>query len=122
MCIRDSIYITETANNINVADIYTPGDVYLVAAQSILDAYASNSFLAGMPQIQADNLYLYADTGASGGIGASGNPVQITTALTGDLYAIANGGIYLDDSGGINISSITSNNGDVKLVADGRCV
>lgn len=121
----DNIYITETTYNINVADIYTPDDVYLVAAQSILDAYTPPNVLASTAQIQADNLYLYADTGTSGQIGASANPVQIHTALTGDLYAVANGGIYLNATsslnsafGGINIASVTSKNGDVQLDAE----
>ncbi|MBN2062429.1 MAG: calcium-binding protein, partial [Deltaproteobacteria bacterium] len=106
--------ISLAASSINVDNAFGKAnyDLYLTASTGNITDRGGN--------LTADSLVLAANSAGSA-IGSSASPVNIN--INGGLTASANngaGGIYIKDSGALEIASIIAGAGDVGLEAAGR--
>jgi len=110
---RDSIYLDETSGNLNIESVYSQsGDVSLKAENgSIVDALNN-----GWTKIQANSIDL---TALNGGIGETGDYLEIDAGSAGVLKASAAGYIGIEESAGnMNLDRVASSAGDVDLKAN----
>ena len=110
----------DNLGNIYLASVYSSsGNAYLTAQGGIIDAFGDISTVGKETQVQANNIYLIALSGAIGGL-VSGTPdfIGIQASQTGSVYAYALNNIYLyQTSLNLNIGEVFSLTGDVNLLA-----
>ena len=108
---QDEIHIIERVGDINVATMYAQqGGVYLWADDSIVDALDHD-----FTNIAAVEVWLTAD---NGGIGESGDHLDLDVGASGTLTATAQGNIYIAETfGDMRVRNIVSRSGDVDLKA-----
>lgn len=108
----DNVDIVATGGDINVDTVFSRRDVNLMAAASILDAFAGTEL-----NVLAGNMTL---TALGGSIGSAANPLDVGVDATGRISAYApNGAIHLNGPLGasFNIAEVVA--GDVaRLSAD----
>ena len=109
-----SIYLYETANNMNIGLIISSaGDIFLKASGDILDHNRSDQLNAIGNNISLESLY--------GGIGTLDYFLNI--AASGWLNSLASGNIYIfQTEETMSLISVTSRNGDVYLRGKGSIV
>lgn len=99
------IFITESAGDLSVAEMFTTKNVSLISVGSILDARGARPIA-----IQSDNLNL---TAQGGSVGTSGNPLFVNLGSTGQLTASTPNGAGNDvfvtsPTTGMNVGPIQS--------------
>ncbi|MEN6412388.1 MAG: hypothetical protein ABFC84_06420, partial [Veillonellales bacterium] len=111
-----NIYITEKTGNLNVAEMYSTGDIVLRAAGSILDSRGDRPMA-----LEGENVSLFAEGGS---VGTGDNPFTLTVNPSGKLTASsADGyGIFVQSTANIlNVGDLTSGQ-RLFIDADGQLV
>lgn len=114
---RDVIAVTEAAGDLRLATIFAKnGGVRLEARSGSIVDGLNRTFT----NIQAASIDLFAGLapGATGGIGAADNALDLDAVGAGLLNAWAQGSIHLiDTDGNANLGALVSYTGDLSLVA-----
>jgi hypothetical protein len=114
-----TVTVSDLNGNITAGSIQGVTGATVDASGSIFNAY--NDALAPFPNVSSSsgNVTLTAGSGAGDTIGLSTNPLDVDVTA-GLLNATAGGSMYLHASGSDNLSlgTLTSNSGDVNILAD----